>query len=213
MKVVTREYEVYNFEKLDTKAKEKVKNWYLDDEIRAEELTEMYKEDLRLAFPNSDLKVQWSLSNCQGDGVNIYGELHLDDILKLPESNFFDFLNEYKGYFTEKEKRTIEFYTKYIENNNGIMLPQNNWYSYCIVNRINFVDDIVYLLEDEYIKNINVDIIKKWKKDIVDIITDICRKWENIGYDYLYNIEDDDLKEICDSNKWHFLKDGTFFAE
>ena len=109
MKVVTREYEVYSFEELDVEAKERVKSWYLDDEIRVDMLTETYEENLRLAFPNSDLKVQWSLSSCQGDGVNIFGTLNLEDAFKLPESNFYDFLDEYKGYFTEKEKRTIKF--------------------------------------------------------------------------------------------------------
>ncbi len=210
MKVVTREYEVYGYEELDTRAKEKVKNWYLNDEIRAKELTEMYSKGLRLAFPDSDLKVQWSLSSCQGDGVNIFGVLHLDDILKVPEKNYFDFLNEYKGYFTEKEKRTIKFYNNLC---NDITLPVNRNYTYCKVSQAEITYNMVDILENENIRNINMDVIDKLEKYIIDIITDICRSWENMGYDYLYNIEDDELKEICDSNEWHFLKDGTFFSE
>lgn len=210
MKVVTREYEVYGYEELDTRAKEKVKNWYLNDEIRAKELTEMYSKGLRRAFPDSDLKVQWSLSSCQGDGVNIFGVLHLDDILKVPEKNYFDFLNEYKGYFTEKEKRTIKFYNNLC---NDITLPVNRNYTYCKVSQAEITYNMVDILENENIRNINMDVIDKLEKYIIDIITDICRSWENTGYDYLYNIEDDELKEICDSNEWHFLKDGTFFSE
>ena len=33
-------------------------------------------------FPNSNLKVEYSLNYCQGDGLNIYGELNIKDILK-----------------------------------------------------------------------------------------------------------------------------------
>lgn len=212
MKVVTREYEVYSFEELDAKAKEKVKNWYLDDDDRTYSLTEIFKDEIRLLFPKSELKIQWSLNSCQGDGVNIYGELHLDDVLTLPERNHFvDYLEKYKDYFTEKEKRTIKFYTSYIDNNNGIMLPENRNYSYCIVDRIDF-DDIIYMLENEFIRDININIIKKWREYIINIITDICKEWENMGYTYLYEIEDEELEEVCNSNEWCFLKDGTFFA-
>lgn len=211
MKVVTREYEVYSFEELDAKAKEKVKNWYLDDETRADVLTNIYETDLRIVFPNSDLKVQWSLSSCQGDGVNIFGTLCLEDVFKLPESNFYNFLDEYKGYFTEKEKRTINFYNSLCGND--ITLPVNRNYTYCKVSQAEIAYNMVDILENENIRNINMDIIDKLEKYIIDIITDICRKWENMGYDYLYNIEDDELKEICDSNDWHFLKNGTFFTE
>ena len=210
MKVVTREYEVYAYEELSADAKEKVKNWYLNDETRADILTELYENDLIFAFPDSDLKIQWSLSNCQGDGVNIYGTLHLDNILKLPESNFFDFLNEYKGYFTEKEKRTIKFYNSLC---NDITLPVNRNYTYCKVSQVEIAYNMVDILENENIRNTNMNVIDKLEKYIIDIITDICKKWEIMGYDYLYDIEDDDLKEICDSNEWYFLKDGTFFAE
>lgn len=33
MEVVTREYKVYNFSELSEDAKEKVKQWYLDDDF------------------------------------------------------------------------------------------------------------------------------------------------------------------------------------
>lgn len=211
MKVVTREYEVYSFEELDAEAKEKVKNWYLDDETKVDTLTEIYETDLRIAFPNSDLKVQWSLSNCQGDGVNIFGTLCLEDAFKLPESNFYDFLDEYKGYFTEKEKRTINFYNSLCSND--ITLPVNRYYTYCKASQAEIAYNIVDILENENIRNINMHVVNKLEKYIIDMITDICEKMKNMGYDYLYNIEEDDLKEICDCNNWCFFKDGTFFAE
>lgn len=34
-------------------------------------------------FPNSDIKVQWSLDYCQGDGVNLYGVLDYKDAIEF----------------------------------------------------------------------------------------------------------------------------------
>ena len=40
MEVVTREYKVYNFSELSEDAKEKAKQWYLDDDFRPLEFRE-----------------------------------------------------------------------------------------------------------------------------------------------------------------------------
>ena len=60
MEVVTREYKVYNFSELSEDAKEKAKQWYLDDDFRPSEFTEIYEQDLRNIFPDSELKLQYS---------------------------------------------------------------------------------------------------------------------------------------------------------
>ncbi len=82
-----KEIKVFTFPELNGEAKEKAKEWYLNDETLSWELTDSYESDLSCIFPNSDLKVQWSLSYCQGDGVNIYGSVNMEDIfpfLKMP---------------------------------------------------------------------------------------------------------------------------------
>lgn len=71
-----KEIKVFTFPELNGEAKEKAKEWYLNDETLSWELTDSYESDLSCIFPNSDLKVQWSLSYCQGDGVNIYGSVN-----------------------------------------------------------------------------------------------------------------------------------------
>ena len=63
-----KEIKAYTFPELTGEAKEKAKEWYLNDETLSWELTNNYESDLSCIFPNSDLKVQWSLSYCQGDG-------------------------------------------------------------------------------------------------------------------------------------------------
>lgn len=79
-----KEIKVFTFPELNGEAKEKAKEWYLNDEILSLELTNDYKNDLSYIFPRSELEVQWSLSYCQGDGVNIYGSVNIEDIFALP---------------------------------------------------------------------------------------------------------------------------------
>lgn len=57
-----KEIKAYTFPELTGEAKEKAKEWYLNDEMLSWELTNNYESDLSCIFPNSDLKVQWSLS-------------------------------------------------------------------------------------------------------------------------------------------------------
>lgn len=61
-----KEIKVFTFPELNGEAKEKAKEWYLNDEILSLELTNDYKNDLSYIFPRSELEVQWSLSYCQG---------------------------------------------------------------------------------------------------------------------------------------------------
>lgn len=84
-----KEIKVFTFPELNGEAKEKAKEWYLNDETLSWELTDSYESDLSCIFPNSDLKVQWSLSYCQGDGVNIYGSVNMEDIFSLPQNTSF----------------------------------------------------------------------------------------------------------------------------
>ena len=69
MREIIKKFNVYQYSELSDEAKAKVRSWYIDDPFRAEELTDMINEDLKNLFPNSELKVEWSLSSCQGDGV------------------------------------------------------------------------------------------------------------------------------------------------
>lgn len=140
MEVVTREYKIYNFSELSEDAKDKAKQWYLDDDFRPSEFTEIYEQDLRNIFPDSELKLQYSLNYCQGDGLNIYGELNVSNVLNLPKSHFCgDEFNDLIEYFTEKELRTISRYSS--ECGTDIKLPMNNHYNYYCVDRIDLAEE------------------------------------------------------------------------
>ena len=213
MEVVTREYKVYNFSELSEDAKEKAKQWYLDDDFRPQEFENIYTEDLHYLFNNSDLKMQFSLSYCQGDGLNIYGKLDLMDVFAVirDTNHSGEQFKQYKDLFSEHEQKTIEAYMEACGRE--IELPYNRHYCYCIDDRVDFADEWIEILEYCRYKNIQIDTIRKMEKLVGTMFENLSATYEKYGYDYFYNADDEVVNETCEENGWRFLEDGTFFAE
>lgn len=213
MEVVTREYKVYNFSELSEDAKEKAKQWYLDDDFRPQEFENIYTEDLRYLFNNSDLKMQFSLSYCQGDGLNIYGKLDLMDVFAAirDTDHSGEQFEQYKDLFSEHEQKTIEAYMEACGRE--IELPYNRHYCYCVDDRVDFADEWIEILEYCRYKNIQIDTIRKMEKLVGMMFENLSATYEKYGYDYFYNADDEVVNEACEANGWRFLEDGTFFAE
>lgn len=213
MEVVTREYKVYNFSELSEDAKEKAKQWYLDDDFRPQEFENIYTEDLYYLFNNSDLKMQFSLSYCQGDGLNIYGKLDLMDVFSVirDTDHSGEQFKQYKDLFSEHEQKTIEAYMEACGRE--IELPYNRHYCYCVDDRVDFADEWIEILEYCRYKNIQIDTIRKMEKLVGRIFENLSATYEKYGYDYFYNADDEVVNEACEANGWRFLEDGTFFAE
>ena len=213
MEIITREYKVYNFSELSEKAKDKVKQWYLDDDFRPYEFENIYTEDLKYLFNNSDLKLQFSLSYCQGDGLNIYGKLDLMDVFTAirDTEHSGDLFEQYKDLFSEHEQKTIEAYMEVCGRE--VELPYNRHYCYCIDDRVDFADDWIESLEYCRYKNIQIDTIRKMEKLVGRMFENLSGTYEKYGYDYFYNADDEVVNETCEANGWRFLEDGTFFAE
>ena len=213
MEIITREYKVYNFSELSEDAKEKVKQWYLDDDFRPCEFENIYTEDLRYLFNNSDLKLQFSLSYCQGDGLNIYGKLDLMDVFTAirDTEHSGDLFEQYKDLFSKHEQKTIEAYMEVCGRE--VELPYNRHYCYCIDDRVDFADDWIESLEYCRYKNIQIDTIRKMEKLVGRMFENLSATYEKYGYDYFYNADDEVVNETCEENGWRFLEDGTFFAE
>ena len=213
MEIITREYKVYNFSELSEEAKDKVKQWYLDDDFRPYDFENIYTEDLKYLFNNSDLKLQFSLSYCQGDGLNIYGKLDLMDVFTAirDTKHSGDLFKQYKDLFAEHEQRTIEAYMEVCGRE--VELPYNRHYCYCIDDRVDFADDWIESLEYCRYKNIQIDTIRKMEKLVGRMFENLSATYEKYGYDYFYNADDEVVNEACEANGWRFLEDGTFFAE
>ena len=213
MRKVTEIYNVYTYLELSKEAKEKVNQWYLDDPMRNETFSEIYIEDLRNLFPESDLKMQYSLSYCQGDGLNIYGELDLMDIFKAIRDKSYcgETFADFWDAMSEHEQKTIEAYMEVCGR--SVALPYNDGhYNYCVSNKTDFAEEWVEELEYQQYKKIKVDIIRKMEKLVADMFVMLSKQYEEYGYKYFYEADEEEITETCEANGWEFLEDGTFYA-
>ena len=79
------EVKVLQFNELSDTAKERAREWYRnrlnnDFSFESDCIGENFKEALKDAGYCTD-NVEWSLSSCQGDGVNFAGDIDLDVVL------------------------------------------------------------------------------------------------------------------------------------
>ena len=210
MRTVTNIFNVYNYNELSEEAKEKVKEWYLDDDTRVSDFSDMCNEDLKELF-RSDLKVQYSLSYCQGDGLNIYGEVEAEEIFKcLEEHRAGTQFAQFENILTEKERKTI---LHYADECGKIKLEQNRQYSYSLTNYIDIVEEWSYQLENySYFKNINIEALQKFEKLVKGIFNKLCKDYEKNGYEYFYEVDESEIAECCEANNYEFFEDGTFYC-
>ena len=209
MRIECVEYNVYKYNELTEEAKEKVKRWYLDG-LHPDYFADDCEEDLYNLFGKNDLKVQFSLASCQGDGFNIYGEIDVKSIFNCLENhNGGTQLEEFENILTDKEKKTI---LHYAEECGRIKIPMNNRYCYSLADYIDIKDEWLYDLEycSGY-NNINVETLEKFERLVRDIFGTLCKSYEEQGYEYFYEIEEEDLEDMCEANGYEFLEDGTVF--
>lgn len=205
---VTKTYDVYKYNELSDSAKEKVKQWYLEGQ-EPFIFTDDCEQDLCNLFGKNDLKVQYSLSYCQGDGFNIYGKIYAEDILNcLEKHNGGTQLEQFEDVLTKKEKKAILHYAKVC---GAIELPMNSRYCYSLADYIEIAEDWERELYYSEYKNINVEALKKFEELVRDIFRTLCKSYENWGYEYFYEISEEDLEEMCEVNEYEFLDDGTIF--
>ena len=196
MKTIKRKFNIYDFPELNEAAKERVRQWYLDDDMRSADWEDETEQDLMIVFPNSDLHIQFSLNSCQGDGVNIYGSLAPEDLVRVK-----DFYGDL-GVFKESEPFELP---KELRGKFHFELKKNARYSYCVARCMEVVLDGDVDVSDEELEG--------YRQNAVSVIEALCQLYEKQGYDYLYTASDEEIQAACDANKWRFLENGEFFIE
>lgn len=186
---ITKNLHEYN--ELSSEAKETAKQKYLETK-EAWEFEDIVKDNLDCIFPNSDLSIQFSLGCRQGDGLNIYGELSKQDCLHIAKQ--FD--------FSEKEIKRLDFYLDYC----SCELPENRTYCYCVADQIELD---LYDFESYYhFKNVDWDLIKRFEDAVKKTFEQLCRQYEEEGYNFFYEISDEDMEEMASINEWVFDEYG-----
>lgn len=198
MKTIIIEKEIYSFSELSEKAKEKAIQDFLATCIRDEDFYEDLKYCARETF-GDEVSVQMCLSSCQGDGINVYGDVDIEKIL-----------SENKYFFAEKEYRSLTWYNSqgYLD----ISLPYNRRYCYCMADYLDsgadIADDIAYRYS---LRDINISAIEKLRNLIVDKVEEFCNEMERAGYNYICEISEEEFSEMAEDNRWEFLEDGTLY--
>lgn len=213
MRTIIETKEVYTYDELSDSAKQAVKDWYLTERSYFGDFDEMVTEDLRSIFGDNMLDVQYSLGYSQGDGLNIYGKINAKKILDFMGSDVAGELSKkYSNVLSNDDKNKIrQWCDKYgdihYDSVGIIMVPKNPYrYSYCVSDMIEFADD--WATELYYYGIEDTDVLAKFEQACRDLFKELCNMYERWGYEYFYEIEDDEMSEICSANEWEFYKDG-----
>lgn len=214
--MILKTIKLYRYDELSDEAKNRVKQWCMSDPDRSMLLTEDYRNMyLDYYFPKSRLEVQWSLGSCQGDGVNIYGELNMFDILAYVEKWNVEEHREYGNAFDPTDLLTRDeietLYTYRERSGRDIDLEENHRYCYCVASRIDFVADMTDDLEYVGVTDVDQKLLAHFQENVViPVIENLCREMEVYGYHFLYEMDDEYVQELCEANEWYFTEDGKF---
>lgn len=193
MRTITETINLYTYNELSEEAKNKAKNWYLEGR-EVDFFSEVCISRLTELFPKSDLKVEFSLSYCQGDGLNIYGHINMDDLLEYIKSDLSN--SEYKAM------------THYISvAGSDVEMPCNRRYSYCICDSTDYVEQLESDLERLEYRNINEDALNNFNHYARVALSRLCSEFENDGYSYFYEVREE---EIVDAG-YEFTEDGEVY--
>lgn len=200
-KTVTREFTVYSFSELSEEAKEKARANYLEWNRCSEDFAEMMESDLGVLFPNSDLKVSFSVCYCQDDHMNIYGKFSLMDTLNFLSVDF-----------TEKEIRFLKWAVS--EYPQTVKLNGNNYYfsRYGIARDSDLTSDLEYDLEYDNIRDIRYNTLEKMEKAMTEIFEKICREYFEYAEKYFYEVGDSNIEEWAEDNDYYFTENGEIFG-
>ena len=207
---------LYEYSELSESAKDKVKQDYLRVELeggfRANELTDLFKHSfLEYFFPNSDLDVDWDLSYRQGDIVSIYGNIQWTDMVNYVKNYNLD---EHKGRplyhhwtFTEDEDDLLNDYTTYLP----IEITRNSHYGSIYDGY--FYGDWVFELEDNNIALSDYKLIHRLDTVVCSALASLTSEMKNFGYEFLYEVSDEEMQDMSDCNDWLYTEDGCRFDD
>lgn len=192
----TIEKKIYKFSELSEDAKQKVRDWYFGG-INPSEFTELCKIYLKYDYGITTLDIAFSFNNSQGDGLCMYGKLYTHDMNKDLWKRFKKGLKGTQHKIADNEIASIRF--------NKVD------FRYSHANTVNIyvsVNEEGYVHEDKHRKIFDIieENVKKW-------YFEVCAQYEDEGYKFFYEIEDDALSDICDANEWEFNENGNFYQE
>lgn len=184
---------IYKFSELKPEIQQKVIDKYYEKEdypfLKDDIFSELSEIDKNKIF--EDVKLEYSLSYSQGDGLCFSSDINLMNFLN----------NIYSKKLPEFKKSALKDYVYHLHTKNT-----NSYYSYCSKNHVQF--DYNYSKEYIYIE-------KLWQNvfdEIKEYYSNICGKLEKYGYDNIeYRMSISEFTELSEDNDWEYYENGKLF--
>jgi hypothetical protein len=187
------------FERLSKAAKERAieeTQEFLNTDLRVEEITEMFGEFLaERGFP--DMKVYWSLSYCQGDGVAFEGSIDMDEIAKHDE------------YVVEQLARGVLLGVADDDWNWSGKITQHGNYSHAYSMDLELEWELTGLTDGDTTFEQLDEIARAIRDHLAEKIKSLSREMEDMGYKEIeYQTSEEMAKETIEANDYRFDRDG-----
>ena len=189
MKKLVRTIAGYSFNELDENAKTEAKYCVLNIDRLPEFFTEDMYNGLAENFGLSHLKSYYSLSFSQGDGLCLYGRITASELFDNDKFKKIAF----KG-IHHKQVQSVYDVLQYID------FEHRSRYYHA---------KTVYIESEEYDPTDRQSvIIQKVVENVKEWYFTFCREWEKQGYEYFYEISDEDMEIACIEYDSLFTKKG-----
>ena len=203
MKKTIIEKDVYKYGELNEESKENVKNWLLEVYRDEEVFTQDCLEIMKAKYGLDNLDVNYNLGSSQGDGLSFTGKISIYDFITDPLNK-----ERLEKDFTQKELKTLYFLANTMELG-SIIIDRVN-YHYYHKNSVNF--DYEYEIGD-YLRGKEKleEVSEKFLNYIKDLFDNECDRLKENGYNYFYEISEEEAEEICTANDYKFFENGEFY--
>ena len=216
MRTITKIINLYNFDELNEKAREKVINAsreYLYTEHCNNVDDVIY--DCLYNYGVGDAEYNYSLSYSQGDGFCFYN-INLFSYTRLTSKVYNKKLNKFElEVLTLLNEKEYKMFLQYLNEGYNIKIVKNNS-NYCHSHTCTLEEEYYYSDDAEEEKAIN-NLIYDLKKKMENIYHNMCYEIERLAYNYIENISDDEITENINYLESDcglmFLEDGSYCYE
>jgi hypothetical protein len=192
MKTLIKQIIAYQFDELEASAKEKAKA----DFLGRDRLPEFFSEDLRYRLQEQygleHLKSYYSLSGCQGDGLCLYGRINHSELFGNDRYKKIAFegihYKQIQSVYDVLQGIDFEHRSRYFHAK--AVCIDSHYYDDATDRQVEIIDRIVGNVKSWYFT--------------------FCKEWENRGYDYFYEISDEEMKEASEEFDYFYTEDGEF---
>jgi hypothetical protein len=195
MRTITTETELYSFEELSTEAQERAVAEYVETaEFDTESMTDGMQYELG-EYGLSDMELNYSLSNCQGDGVAFYGDVDIEAVVRNNGLN--------------------EKYLQLVEHASVVIVSNSSATHYSHAGTMS----IFTLLDWQALKTEKEEsrfetLLQEFEEELDLLKNDISAKLETFGYAEIeYQQSFEVISEYFVTDEYEFHVNGSFYYQ